>query len=1045
MSDLFGSYSPNASPWIRTSLRSAVCSALLSGALVLLGATSAQADDAATAAANAEQPALQEVVITGSRIPVPANISATSPVQVLTSTEIEQQGQTDTTNLVNRLPQIMINPGVDLGNNSAPLSAPGGIATADLRGLGPQRTLVLVDGRRLGPGDPNTANPNVASDLDQVPAALIERVDVVTGGASATYGSDAIAGVVNFIMKKNFEGVQVDGEYGFYQHSNHETWAQNQEIATDFTPIPSGSLTDGEHRDISVIMGTNMAGGDGNITGYFTYHQQDPVAGSARDFANDEFINNADFGLPSNGLTGIGSSNSNKFTINGSPYSVVGTSFLPYPQPGSSPPSQFNSSNYEYLQRQDERYNAGMFAHLDINDHVKPYLEFGYMNDKTTVVIAPSALFQSSNPVTADNLYPVNCSNPLLSAQERGILCTPAMVAADAADPGSVSNSIDIGRRNIEGGGRIGYYEHNNFRVVGGATGDIIDGWKYDAYAQFAYTTFFNNNENYLDYSKINLALQATTGPTGAPVCISGGACVPYNIFTQGGVTPAQTGYLSTPGTAYGQNWEEVQHIDVTGDLGKYNIQSPWARDGVAINLGLERRMEALAFAPDGAELSGDLAGFSGAAVAIDDSYEVKEGIIEARMPLIQDKPGIHDLTIDAGYRDSDYSIQGHTNTYKFEVQYAPTSDFRFRYSFDKAVRAPNLIELFNPQSYGQQSFLGVDPCAPTVGAGGVITLAATASAASCAHTGVSAAQYGNGGALGAVYTGTLQQCVSDQCGQVLGGNPNLAPETAETYSLGITFTPTFLPNFNASVDYYHIALSGEVTAPPGAFVFDQCLATGSAEDCGLVVRNHVTGSLTGATVAGGGYILQTDINGGAALVSGIDVQANYRLPLNSWGTLSANLSGSWLQHDETTPFVGLHTYDCAGLYGAICGGPAPTWRHNLRLSWEAPWSHVLVSAYWRFIGGVALDQNTNDPSLHFATFGEYDVQDAHITRMSYLDLSAIWPVTSKIELRMGVNNVFDKGPPIVAQDVNDGTTPSSFPTYDYLGREFFFGVKAHF
>jgi outer membrane receptor protein involved in Fe transport len=279
----------------------------------------------------------------------------------------------------------------------------------------------------------------------------------------------------------------------------------------------------------------------------------------------------------------------------------------------------------------------------------------------------------------------------------------------------------------------------------------------------------------------------------------------------------------------------------------------------------------------------------------------------------------------------------------------------------------------------------------------------------------------------------------------VLGGNPNLSPESAETYSLGITLTPTILPNLNASIDYYHIALTNEVTAAPGAFVYQQCLATGAAQDCDLIVRNHVTGSLTGATVAGGGYILQTNINGGAALVSGIDVQTNYRWPLNRGGTLTATFSGSWVQHEETTPFTGLHTYDCAGLYGAICGGPAPTWRHNLRITWETPFDRLSLSAYWRFIGEVGLDQNTSDPSLHFQTFGEYDAIDAHIPRMSYLDLSAIWPVTSKIELRMGINNVFDKDPPLVSEDVNDGTIPGSFPTYDYLGREFFFGVKGHF
>jgi outer membrane receptor protein involved in Fe transport len=1018
-------------------------SSVLAGSAILLSGLAANAQTADESADQA--PTLSEVVITGSRIPVPANISATSPLQIITAQDVELQGQTDTTNLINRLPQNMISPASDLGNNSAPLNSAGGIATADLRGLGPQRTLVLIDGRRLGPGDPNTANPNVASDLDQIPAGLVERVDVVTGGASATYGSDAIAGVVNFIMKKNFEGIEVDGQYGEYMHHNKEDWAQSAEAGSGFIPA-TGNITDGRSRDLTILMGTNMAGGDGNITGYFAYHQQDPVNGAGHDFANCQLLNSADFGNPPTSLTCYGSSNSNKFTIGGSPYSVVGNQFLPYPQAGSSPPPVFNSSAYEYMQRDDERYNAGMYAHLDVAEYFKPYLQMGYMDDKTQILIAPSALFQSSNPVTADNQYLVNCSNPLLSAQEQGILCTPTQIAADTAVPGSASADIDIGRRNIEGGGRLAYFEHQNFRVVAGSTGEFLGAWNYDAYGQFAYTTFFNNNENYLNYQSINYALQATTGANGQPVCISGGSCVPYNIFTQGGVTPQQLAYLYTPGTSYGQNWEEVAHIDLTGDLGKYGVASPLAKDGIAVNVGAEHRFEALAFAPDGAELSGDLAGFSGAAVAINKGYEVKEAFIESRAPLIQNMTGVHDLTIDAGYRYSDYSTAGETNTYKFEVQFAPTQDVRLRYSFDRAVRAPNLIELYNPKSYGQQSFLGVDPCAPTVGAGGVITTAATASAANCANTGVSAAQYGNGNVAGAVYTGSIPQCVADQCGQVLGGNTNLQPESADTYSIGVSLTPTMVPNLLASIDYYHIALKNEVTTPPGAFVFNQCLATGAAQDCSLVVRNHVTGALTGATVAGGGYILQTDINGGAALVSGIDVQVDYRVPLPSgFGTVSASLSGTYTNHEDVTPFVGLHTYNCAGLYGAICGGPVPTWRHNLRLSWQTPWSKLLVSAYWRFIGQVGLDQNHGDPSLHYQTFGEYDAIDAYLPRYSYFDLSFIYPATSHLEIRGGVNNLFDKDPPIVSQDVNDGTTPNSFPTYDFLGRQLFLGVKAKF
>jgi outer membrane receptor protein involved in Fe transport len=1021
-----------------TRMRIAAVAAIVVGGAVstLAYAADQTADQTTPAAPSAAAAPLQEVVVTGSRIAVPANITATSPIEVVTQQDFQLQGITDTSDMINRLPQNVIASGADLGNNSNPLNSSGGISTADLRGLGPQRTLVLVDGRRLGPGDPNTANPNVAADLDQIPAPLIERIEVVTGGASATYGSDAIAGVVNFIMRKDFQGVEVGGNYGFAQHDNHESWATDAELANGFTPAPS-SVTSGEARDYYLLMGTNMADGTGNITAYWTYHQQDAVPSSRYDFANCEIVGEGQC---------IGSQNSNQFIIGGAPYSVVGNQFLPYPQAGSNPPAVFNSSADEYLQSGDERYNGGAFANLDVNDHLKPYLEFGYMNDKTIEVVAPSALFENGNPITADNQYLVNCSNPLLSAQQQGILCTPTQIAADAANPGSASADINIGRRNLEGGGRTYDFEHNNYRAVAGAKGNIggDDTWTYDAYGQYAYTTFFNNNTNYLNYASVSNALQATTDAAGNPVCISGGSCVPYDIFKTGGVTAAQLAYLQTPGTSYGQNWEEVQHVDVTGNLGAYKVASPLAKEGVSVNVGFERRMEALAFAPDATELAGDLAGFGGAAVPIDDSYSVKEGFGEFRAPLIQDLPFVHDLTLDGGYRWSDYSTVGHTNTFKVEMQYAPTADVRLRTSFDRAVRAPNLIELYNPQSYGEQGFVGVDPCAPTVGAGGVITKAATAMAANCANTGVTSNAYGNGNVLGAVYSGTLQQCAGDQCGEVIGGNPDLQPEVASTASVGLTFTPTFLPTFNASIDYYHISIQNVVTSAPGSYAFNQCLNVGTPVDCALIVRNQVTGSLTGATVAGGGYILQTDINAASQMVSGIDVQANYKVALgDAWGSLTLSLSGSWTQHDETTPFPGLPSFDCVGLFGAVCNlAVEPAWRHNLRLSWQTPWERVLLSAYWRYIGGTSADNNSSQPALQYAEEGAYDPVNAHIGSVSYLDLAAIWPVTDRIELSMTVNNVLDKDPPIISGDYNNGAAPNSFPTYDYLGRVFNFGFK---
>jgi iron complex outermembrane recepter protein len=961
---------------------------------------------------------LTEVIVTGSRIPVPANISATSPLTIVTRDEIQQQGHTDVTDFINQLPQNFINSGTDLGNNSNPLSSAGGIATVDLRGLGPQRTLVLVDGRRLGNGDPNTLNPNPAADLDQIPAALIERVDVVTGGASATYGSDAMAGVVNFIMRHNFQGVEVNAQYGFNQHGNHDTFMQGIESAKGIIP-PTGSTNNGYRRDLSILMGMNSPDGNGNVTGYFVFHHQDPVNGSHYDFADC---------LLSGSACG-NSGNSNRFTIAGKQYSVVGNQWLPYPQAGSSPPPTFNSAAYEFAQREDDRYQAGFMSHYDINDHVKPYLEFSFMDDKTTAVVAPSGFFGGGNPYSTDNLYRVNCGNPFLSAQQLGIVHASGSCGAGSLPTDQFS--LDIGRRNIEGGGRSSLFDHTNYRVVGGAKGDIVDGITYDAYAQYYFTSLYNANGNYLSSAGLNSAL-LVTGTAANPVCISGGTCVPYNIFNQGAVTQAMLRSLYEPGTSYGTDTEKVWHADITADLSKYGLKMPLAQDGPGVNIGWEHRFEGLSYAPDQASLSGDLSGFSGAAPPISAGYTVNEGFAEFRLPIAQGLPGVEDLTIDGGYRLSHYNTAGTTNTYKFEVQYAPIKDVRIRGSFDRAVRAPNLIELYNPQAYGQQSFLGVDPCAPaTAGA------APTATLAQCQRTGMTAAQYN------AFNVGI--QCTAGQCGQVTGGAPNLKPEVAVTWSAGLSFTPTFLQNFTASVDYYHISITDEITTLPGTIIFNDCLNTGNPEFCSQIVRNPVTGALHGASVAGGGYILQTNVNAGASLVSGIDITSNYRLPLNGYGTFLTNFNGTWVQHNTITPYLGSGTYDCAGLFGANCNrGVNPKWRHTWRFTWETPWKFDL-SAFWRFIGPSSFDNNSTNPLLAGSELSAYDAGHARIMGYNYLDLTATAHVFENLVVRAGVTNLFDKDPPLLPTAISNGSQSNTFAAYDVVGRQLFLSLTAKF
>ena len=1007
-------------------------------ALASAGALAQQAPANAAPAA-----AIEEIVVTGSRIQMP-NMTSTSPIEVLTEKDIQIGGRHDASDFIMQLPQNFNNAFADFNGRTSGLTTAGGLTTADLRGLGPQRTLVLVNGRRLGPADANTSNPNPAADLDQIPTSLIERVDVVTGGASAVYGSDAIAGVVNFVLKRNFEGIQVDGQLGGNWHSQHSGQAQDLITHSGYTP-PTGTMRDGNNRDINLILGSSIADGKGNVTAYFGYLQTNPVPSGNRDFGGCQLNASPDASGNYTGAFCSGSSNSNYFRVAGGPaYSVLGDQFVRRGSAATSPPAVFNSQPYIYTGRDDLRYTAGFLAHVDVNDYVKPYAELGFMNDRTDQKIAPSALFRQSNPLDPANTgnYPVNCSNPLLSAQEASILCTPAQIAADRANPGSTSADVEIGRRNIEGGGRESYYEHTNYRAVVGVKGELGAAWSYDAYGQYYYTQFFNSNRQYLNFQSIDNALQVM-GTAANPVCISGGTCVPYNIFKAGGVTQAQLANLYLNGTAYGTNSQRIAHADVTGDLGKYGIRSPLANDGVQVNIGVEHRSEKMAYEPDSGESSGLLSGFGGAAAAIHQGYSVDEEFLELGGALIEDKPGIKALVFDTGFRRSDYTTSGSVNTGKFELQYSPTSDVRFRGSYQRAIRAPNLIELYNPLNIGQIT-AGDDPCAPNEFSGKV-----AATLAQCLHS-VPAAQ--QAAFIAAYNAQAVPQGAGSQLTEEIGGNIALKPERASSFSIGATLTPSFLSGFTGSVDYYQIEIKDEIGAIPPGLLLQECLNTGQSFFCDKINRNPVDGGLTGASVAGGGYIVQTALNIGAAKIKGVDLQGHYVLPLaTGWGKVGFLVNGAMLLSSTTQPYPGSSTYDCAGLYGAECQTVNPKWRHVFRTTWSTPWN-VDLSATWRFIGSVSLDNNNSNPLLFGHTFvnqntggGAYDYFNARLPTYNYLDLSATWVITKGVELRGGINNVLDKDPPLITSEIVSGGAANTFETYDTLGRQVFVAFTAKF
>jgi outer membrane receptor protein involved in Fe transport len=979
----------------------------------------------------ADSPSLQEVIVTGSRIAAPNEVS-TSPIVVISAKSIQVSGKTDIADIISQLPQIFINDlGQDLGNGTSGLNSAGGVATADLRGLGPGRTLVLVDGRRLGVGSPNTAIAQPAPDLDQIPAGLVDRVEVVTGGASAAYGSDAIAGVINFIMTRNFEGFQVDGHLSENRHDNDNTVMQGLVREFGYTP-PTGMTRDGRTRTFDMLMGSNFADGAGNVTAYLSYRHADPVESSQRDYGACQLNPIQDANHNVTGVACGGSSNSNYFSPltgpnAGTAYGVYTQSFIPWGTVGTTPPAIYNGQGGISLTREDDRYNAAIMLHDEVTDHFQAYAEFFFMQDKTHQQVSPAALFQNANPLdpTGAGGYYINCSSPLLSAQQRAILCTPAQIAADASNPGSATAQVNIGRRNIEGGARYTDFEHTNYRAVLGAKGDFGDAWSYDAYAQYFYTAFFDSNQKYLNFARIGNAL-LVTGTAANPRCIGAPpGCVPYNIFSDGGVTQQQLNYLYEPGTARGTSTLRTLHADITGNLREYGVKSPLAAEGVSMNIGFEYRNDHESLQPDLAEESGLLSGFGSAVAPIDNSISVAEEFVELRAPLLQDKPGAKELLFDTGYRRSDYSTIGVTNTYKFEVQYAPIADYRIRASYGRAIRAPSVAEAYTPPIVGITT-VAPDPCAPPI----------TYTLLQCQRTGVTSTQYING---------SIPQGTAAQLSQETSGNPNLKPEQADTYTFGVNFSPSMIPHLTGSIDYYHIRITDEIGVIPYLLVLSNCASSGNPLYCSQIVRQPKTGSLNGNSIAGGGYVIQKNYNLGTAVNSGVDVQLNYKLDLpRALGDVVFGLNGTYLLHDEMTPLPGSPTYDCAGLFGFTCQTVNPRWRHQLRATWETPW-HVSASLTWRYIGAVSQDNNSSDPTLHYSTFNGYDHVNATIPAFNYLDLEATWNVNKIVQIRAGANNLLDKDPPLINTDIVAGGAANTYSTYDLFGRQLFLAFSARF
>lgn len=975
-------------------LRDAIVFALVVGTTSLAGTGIALAQDAAAADASAQQdPAqttpgttpseitqLDRMVVTGTRIQS-QTVTASSPVTEIQQEEFQYTGATRTEDLVNQYPQM--SPAFDAFTNNGSLGYP----TVDLRGLGAGRTLTLVNGKRLPPGAAE------AADISIIPSFLVQRVDLLTGGASAVYGSDAVAGVVNFILDTDFEGVRLSVGQSAYQHNNDNKYIQDLEAARNFDFPTGNSGLDGKANNIDMAVGGSFAEDRGHAMAWLTWRKNDSLFQGERDYSSCAL---------NGGGTSCGGSATNAagnfyfyqfdpdtdFFQGTNAHQLADGSFTT----GYGAPYNYAPANY--YQRPDERYTFGSSLRYDVNEHFKPYLETMYINKRDAVELAPSGAFFTL-------VSPVDCTDPLI-----GTAC------ADLGfDPANGPLGIYVAKRNIEGGPRHTDTKTSQFRVVAGAQGAINDTWSYDAY--FLYGQTNSNSMGFNDFLSDRIVSAIRGCPEG-----SFGGCLPYDVFTPGGVTSEAAAALS--GTSMGDTRTQTTSFTgyITGDLG-YAL--PWAGGNtMSLAAGFAWSEDKYAFVADTNSEIGNFAGAGGPALPVSGAIRVKEFFSEVGVPVLKDVGFFKSLDVDLGYRISDYNLAGRAETYKIGL----TSDFgmfRARGGFNHAIRAPGINALFSGQQIAL--FSGTDPCA---GATPAFTQA------QCANTGVDASRYGS-----------VPANPAEQYNQFIGGNQNLKPEGADTYTLGFVVTPT--DNMRVSLDYYDIKIEDTIKSIGAQTILDQCGLSGDPTLCSLVHRNPVSGDLfRGNDPATAGQIVNLTNNFGEIHFRGLDLSGFYAWNMFG-GRMSTSFQGNYLLEQQIAPLAPANddaTYDCAGKINVQC--LSPKWRHIANVRYSRDW--YTFNVRWRYFGDMDyVDQHgdalTTDKLL--CGDGAGCMGNGKLSAYNYIDLSASARIGTWGEWTIGVNNVADKEPPMVGGTlVLNGNAPGG---YDQAGRFIFTSFTVNF
>lgn len=955
--------------------------------LALLSTGAAAASAPVLAQQTGQEGEIEEIVVTGTRIQR-YDLDAVSPVTSVNSEEFQLSGNINIEQKLAELPNTIPSFGPSSNN-------PGdGTARVDLRGLGTSRTLVLVNGRRW-----IQSTQFGVVDLNTIPGTLIERVDILTGGSSAVYGSDALAGVVNFQLKQNFEGVEITGLY-------------------DIT-----SEGDAEKYNFDITIGGNFDGGRGNAVIYAGYANREPLFQDDRDFSFFALTESTDangnpilvpggssgipgtrvFGGPTIDPDGVANSG-DEFTLGRFEPDGSGAPFV-------DPDDRFNYAPDNFLQLPQERYTVMGMAHYDISDQFQVYGEVLSVNNKVDQELAPTPAFLSTLEVNPDS--------PFFSSSVQAALDG---IRSDTNGDGVIDDTDNaylgfIGRRMVENGSRQALNTRDGTRLLIGLRGEINDRWSYDAYYNFSRlneTGLLNN-----DVSETRFRQAVLVDDSGTACQDPSGGCAPLNIFGAGNISQAAVGFVNV-GAANVTNIDQmVVSGSITGELGELGNAGP-----VMVAFGAEYREDDSSFRPDEFLSGGDVLGFNAGEATVG-SFDVTEVFGEVDIPLIADAPFAQEVGIWLAGRYSDYSNIGGVSSYAGALRWAPIDQLRFRAGYQRAVRAPNVGELFQGQAQG---FPGAtDPCSVdgTAGSGS----ASQALIDLCVASGVAPADVG-------VFTQANTQIQG-----IFGGNPNLQEEESDTFTLGVVVEP--IDGLDFTIDYFNIEISDAIDVLGGSVgnVLDICynqIQDASSTFCQAITTRAGGQPFTRRPDGNVDIVQVLNENIAGFETSGVDFNANYVTDFDAGlfgegSTLAVNFRSTYLDKYEIIPVVGLDTvFECAGNFGQnACNDAFPEFQAFTRVTWET--GPLGISMLWRYISGPQdedIDNAGTDPST---------LAVAELDAANYVDLTFTYQFVENLDVNLGFRNIFDEEPTLIGDQQEQANT---FPElYDVFGPRIFLSL----